>query len=92
MVGTILLQGLTCHAILLSGTLDHQKDVSIEFLRVGRGVCFVGLQYGCSKLPKIATVASLRTYVLPANHRILRVEPRGFEPLASAVQRRRSPN
>jgi hypothetical protein len=27
--------------------------------------------------------------VLPANLRILKVEPRGFEPLTSAVQRRR---
>jgi hypothetical protein len=30
--------------------------------------------------------------VLPAKRHIFGVEPRGFEPLTSAVQRRRSPN
>jgi hypothetical protein len=28
-------------------------------------------------------------YIFPANHHFSRVEPRGFEPLTSAVQRRR---
>jgi hypothetical protein len=31
-------------------------------------------------------------YVSPANRTVFGVEPRGFEPLTSAVQRRRSPN
>jgi hypothetical protein len=35
---------------------------------------------------------SLLSRILPAKHYILKVEPRGFEPLTSAVQRRRSPD
>jgi hypothetical protein len=35
---------------------------------------------------EVDLVSILVSYVLPANQRILRVEPRGFEPLTTAVQ------
>ncbi len=45
-----------------------------------------------AKGPNEAMTISCLMRVLPANLEKKKVEPRGFEPLTSAVQRRRSPN
>jgi hypothetical protein len=48
------------------------------------------LQLGCSRLLWSVHKALFESRILPANQRFSIVEPRGLEPLTSAVQRRRS--